>query len=130
MPINSSKESAMYLKLFIIFLGLVSLNLGANDDIEELFGDSLEIEAESFEEIATTEELKKLFGPKSKSLGAHKGLWEIDNEDVDVDKVSFKDQSKSLIEWDKINAGTWFDFNLWRLERIAKDNNPDWKINQ
>lgn len=39
----------------------------------------------------------------------------------------FKGQQRSLIEWEK-SSEKWLDFEVWKAERINKENNPDWEI--
>ena len=41
--------------------------------------------------------------------------------------VVYKQQQKSLIKWDEINAENWLDIDLWKLQTESLANSPDWE---
>jgi hypothetical protein len=47
---------------------------------------------------------------------------------IDKDRKIFKNQAKSLIDWDNINTQQWLDLDSWITQRNAKSANPNWKV--
>jgi hypothetical protein len=65
-----------------------------------------------------------LMGPK---ILLHTDTWSVKPSKIDVDGDVFKGQSKSMIDW-SVDHYTWLDFNYWKQQRAARDEQPDWKI--
>lgn len=53
--------------------------------------------------------------------------WPQDLAESDLDTKVFLNQSKSTIDWDRLDIG-WLDFHNWKEEREFKDKNPLWKL--
>lgn len=122
----------MYLKLLMALSCLFSFSAYAQNEVDELFGDSFAIELDSYEGEDIRSELKDVLGRESSNSfdarGEQSGEWKISSNTVDVDKVSFKGQSRSLINWNTTHHSTWLDYGSWLKERELKDKHPDWKI--
>jgi hypothetical protein len=74
------------------------------------------------------DEVTEFLGNAPQKIDYHSGDWEIKKEEMDRDKISYKNQNDSIIEWDKIDPVEWLDVTNWMASRKIRDDNPDWKI--
>src|SRR3989338_5224732 len=75
------------------------------------------------------DEVSEFLGTAPKKIDYHSETdWGIKPENLDKDKISYKNQTKSIIEWDKVDAVEWLDITNWIAARKIRDENPEWKI--
>lgn len=71
--------------------------------------------------------LLEQFGLNGRKIMLHPDKWGVKPSKIDVDSIAFKDQGKSLIDWDTMNHEKWLDFNYWKQQREQRDKEPSWK---
>lgn len=68
------------------------------------------------------------FGQNRPMILLHTDKWGVLPEEIDSDKYSFKDQPRHLVDWERLEPGTWLDFNYWKAQRQSRDMYPDWRL--
>jgi len=61
-------------------------------------------------------------------LMLHTDVWSVKPSKIDIDKVTYHGQAKSLINWDNLEEKKWLDFHYWKQQRLQRDMDPGWKI--
>lgn len=92
----------------VLLLLLVASNTFASDEIEILFGKQQDLAPDS--------------------IDPHDDEWSIDDTEYKMDKVSYKHQYKSIIEWNNVEPNKWLNFTDWKNARALRDKDPLWKM--
>ncbi len=58
----------------------------------------------------------------------HTDVWSVKPSKIDVDKIAYRGQGKSLINWEELEEKKWLDFHYWKHQRMQRDKDPTWKI--
>lgn len=43
-------------------------------------------------------------------------------------ELLYRDQQRSLIQWDQVNLDEWSDFELWKKQLYIKETTPQWEL--
>ncbi len=57
----------------------------------------------------------------------HDDSWAIEKEEIDPESRFYKNQTKSLTDWNQIDPEKWLDFERWKRQRELRDQKDSWK---
>lgn len=60
-------------------------------------------------------------------IDSHEGDWAVKDPNQLKDKLRYRNQLRSVIDWRDRDHSEWLDFNLWKQERKFKDENSNWR---